>query len=40
LNLQLQRQRCSRPERFSKYVRRIKYFCFKNALDYPWGCKN
>jgi hypothetical protein len=36
LNSQLQRQRCRRPERFSK---QSENFCFQNALGYPWSSK-
>jgi hypothetical protein len=38
LNLQEQRQRCSRLERFLKVEKNI--FCFQNELGYPWRCKN
>jgi hypothetical protein len=31
LNLQLQRQRCSRLEHFSKYIWRRKHLCFQNS---------
>jgi hypothetical protein len=36
LNLQLQRQRCGRLERFST---KKKCFCFHNELGYSWRCK-
>jgi hypothetical protein len=35
LNLQLHRQRCKRLERSQS---KRKYFCFQNALGYPWRC--
>jgi hypothetical protein len=35
-NLQLQRQRCSRLERFFKVEENN---CFQNAPGYPWRCK-